>query len=526
MKNTFTVSFLVLLFAVLMSIPWLVPGCGWAALFAFVPLLMADSFAEEKHVGHFWIYQYCGFVLWNAFATFWISNATLGGGVFAVLANALQMSLVFGVFRWSRKYLHGCLPYILLVTLWVTWEKLYFNAQISWPWLVLGNAFAGTVKLVQWYEYTGTLGGSLWIWASNIAVFGILRSWRNSISYPGIALALVLLIVPPVISLNIYSRYVEKSEGTVDVLIAQPNFDPYEKFSSMSRQEQNNVLLELFSEADDSSGMMYIAPETFTGDVFLNDVEGSLTVRALNGFISDRKNSSVLLGASTYKFYPTHSAPSILARPYGNEGWIESRNSALLLGSGSEPEICHKGKLVVGVELTPFPKVFVPFDNWLSKKMGVNGLMGRDVPQEEVSALHFNGIPFGCAICYESVYGEYCTEYVKKGAEFLTVITNDAWWGDTPGYRQHFNYSRLRAIELRRDIARCGNTGLSAVIDQKGDVLSSTGWWTRTSLAGTLNRNTFKTFFVRYGDIAGRICTLLSVLLVLLSLVRFFTVEK
>ena len=142
--------------------------------------------------------------------------------------------------------------------------------------------------------------------------------------------------------------------------------------------------------------------------------------------------------------------------------------------------------------------------------------MGRCIAQKEISCLHLSGgTPFGCAVCYESVYGEYCTGYVRKGAQFLAVITNDAWWGDTPGYKQHLSYSRLRAIELRRDIARCGNTGISAIIDQRGEVLSSTPWWERTTLTGTVNLNTRQTFFVRYGDVIGRACTLLFLLLLL-----------
>ena len=142
--------------------------------------------------------------------------------------------------------------------------------------------------------------------------------------------------------------------------------------------------------------------------------------------------------------------------------------------------------------------------------------------------MHFGPerIPLGCAICYESVYGEYCTEYVKAGAELMTIITNDAWWGDTPGYRQHLNFARLRAIELRRDIARCGNTGISCLIDQRGEILEETGWWTPATLSGEVNLNSAQTAFVRHGDIVGRVCTLLFLLLAAILLVRLFVPGK
>jgi len=169
-------------------------------------------------------------------------------------------------------------------------------------------------------------------------------------------------------------------------------------------------------------------------------------------------------------------------------------------------------------------------------------VMGRDIGQKKISVLHFNDysqspifnsnfdslkikriIPIGTAICYESVYGEYCTGYVKAGAEALTVITNDAWWGNTPGYQQHLRYASLRAIETRRDIARCANTGISAIINQRGDILSESTWWQKQVLKGTINLNTKETVFVREGDVIGKLCTFLFLLLTLAIIVRIFT---
>ena len=83
-------------------------------------------------------------------------------------------------------------------------------------------------------------------------------------------------------------------------------------------------------------------------------------------------------------------------------------------------------------------------------------------------------------------------------------MTNDGWWGDTPGYRQHFNYARLRAIENRRDVVQAANTGISGFINQRGDVLARTGWWEETTLRGTINGNDALTAFVRVGDRTGR----------------------
>ena len=524
--------------ALLLSLPWLVPHTGALALVAFVPLLCADAIAEQCRVRASWIYPAATFVAWNAATTFWVCNATVGGGIFAVLANAAQMLLVWLLFRLARRKLGGVLPYVFLAAMWIAWERRYFDVQISWPWLTLGGAFAQSTRSVQWYEYTGMLGGSLWVWVANLGIFGLLEAvsdgywprWKP-LARVGAILGITLVVIGPVVASKlIFNAYEERSEATVDVLVGQPNFDPYEKFQSMTQAEQTAVLLDLFGEAlaDRPAGpLLLLAPETFTSDITLNDPDHSPTLQSFRRFMAAHPGTEMLFGASTYEIFTTHAAPTILARPYG-EGWLVGHNTALTATATGPVEIYHKSKLVVGTELTPYPKIFVPLDKWLSKLMGVSGLMGRCVGQDGVSLLHFGQerVPLGCAVCYESVYGEYCTEYVKQGAQAMTIITNDAWWGNTPGYRQHLSYARLRAIELRRDLARCGNTGISAFIDQRGEILSQSQWWNRQTLSGQINLNSEQTAFVRHGDIIGRVCTLAFLLLAAVLLLRLFVPAK
>ncbi len=527
----------VLLSSALLSVPFLVPGTGWLSLVAFVPLLRAERIASEDGMKGFCLWHYLCFALWNAATTFWVCNATVGGGMFAILANAFQMSLVFGLFRWSRKWLGGALPYILLAFAWIAWERWYLtSAQISWPWLVLGNAFARTTGWIQWYEYTGTLGGSLLVWAANLSVFGILESlasgrWKTfNLKAKSAALlgTLSLFVAPPVLSMFLKP---EPCGESLDVVIAQPNIDPYDKFGGMTQDEQNGLLLGQFADIPDSVPVLLVAPETFTGDVVTNDPSSSPTVRRFRSFLAGHPNANLLVGASSRTYLKRALRPSGTARRTGDGVWMETHNSALMLDAFSSPEIFHKSKLVVGVEMMPYPAIFRKVDDWLG------GVMGRCVGQGKASPLHFNEyapvsgdaagsdtdgsvavretVPVGCAVCYESVYGEYCTEYVRGGARLLAVITNDAWWGDTPGYVQHLSYSRLRAIETRRWIARSANTGISAIIDPSGEVVSRTSWWQPETLKGTVGLCDTRTFFVIHGDFIGRLSTFMAILLLL-----------
>ena len=545
------------LFAALSSVPFLVPGCGWVMLFAIVPLLLMDREATARGTRHFWLWHYSAFLLWNAITTFWVCNATIGGGIFACLANALQMSLVFGLYRWVKKRFCGAskgaaLPYIFLAAAWIAWEKWYLvSAQISWPWLVLGNAFARTLPLAQFYEYTGTLGGSLWVWTSNLAIFGLVSSILNgrwcgipAFSMPGFTafgsagdaakgfsakmkatvLGGVLLAVfaPAVWSLCLWGARADAPEDgrTLDVIAFQPNIDPYNKFTALTQQQQNAILEDQMRHvlsSNKDTAVLLLAPETFTYDIVPEDIGVSATYRRFVGFLKEHPEANLLFGSSTRTYLPAGPRPSQTARPMYDGRWMETHNSAVLIDSTGRADIYHKSKLVVGVEMMPYPGFFRHIDEWLG------GVMGRDIGQDSVSLLHFSAgdkdVPIGCAICYESVYGEHCAEYVRAGAELLTVITNDAWWGDTPGYRQHLSYASLRAIETRRWIARSANTGISAFIDPRGRIVASTPWWEKTSLPGTVGLSDELTFFVRFGDIPGRLSIFVFLLLLAAAIV-------
>ena len=530
---------LVMLFAVMMSVPFLVPHTGFLALFGIVPLLCMDRIATLTGKKRVWIYHYSAFVLWNAITTFWVCNATIGGGIFAVLANSLQMSTIFGLFRLSKKKFTGTLPYIFLMVTWIAWERFYFDAEISWPWLVLGNSFARTTWAIQWYEFTGSLGGSLWIWLSNLGIFGLLVSlsdgswstWNMKAKSAAVIGLAALLIAPPVISGVIGKEYKDSmhADEMLDVLIVQPNIDPYNKFQAMTQDQQNAILegmitKELEYRKDDSTAapLLVLTPETFTSDIIVGQYERSRTWRRFTALLENYPNVNMLFGASAYDYINSHEAPSYTARDLGHGLWVESHNSALMTDGSRRTEIFHKSKLVVAVEHTPYPRFFCPIDNMLG------GVMGRCVGQDEITLLNVKDtegkqIPIGCAVCYESVYGEYYTDYIRKGARAMTIITNDAWWGDTPGYRQHLSYASLRAIETRRAIARCANTGISAIISPAGEIMQPTPWWEQAVIKGQIPLRDDITFFVSHGDITGRVCSFIHWLLLLALIVRFIT---
>lgn len=529
-----------LLSACLLSAGFLFPHCGGFALVGFIPLLWMDRIASRNNQKHFFWWHYLTFVLWNAFTTFWVCNATVAGGIGAILANALQMSVIWALFRLFKRRFKGSLPYIFLVCAWIAWERFYFDAEISWPWLTLGNAFAQSHSCIQWYELAGTIGGSLWIWICNLGIFGLSvalqegkwKQFNTKARFASIA-GLTLAVAGPLAwSWIRYVTYDEHSEGKIDVCLLQPNLDPYQKFQVLSQLEQDKVITDLIEAesraADSSEVILFVAPEAITNDVVLNRPGDSRTVYSFHKAIAGIPYANMLFGASTYEFYMQEDAPSYTARPAGDGIWYENHNSAVMIDNSPRMEFYHKSRLVIGTEKMPYPRITGKIEN----AFGGN-LLGHCIGQEEVSLLNVvkrdsldNSIPVGCAVCYESIYPEHFASYVAAGAKAMTVITNDAWWGDTPGYRQHLSYSQLRAIETRRDIARSANTGISAFINQRGDIVSSTSWWERCTLNGEINLSTYITPFVKYGDVAGRLCTFLFLLLVFALGVNLITRKR
>jgi apolipoprotein N-acyltransferase len=203
----------------------------------------------------------------------------------------------------------------------------------------------------------------------------------------------------------------------------------------------------------------------------------------------------------------------------GSDIYYDSFNAAIQLDSTDNIQDYIKSKLVVGVEKMPYTQ-YLRFLKKLTLRLG--GTFRSHGTQEYRESLFAPDDSIGVAavICYESVYGEFVTEYVKAGSNYIFVITNDGWWGDTPGHRQHLGFSRLRAIETRRSIARSANTGISAFINQKGEILARTKYWVPDVITAELNANDACTFYVKHGDYIARVAYFFSLIVILYTIVR------
>lgn len=516
--------FLSLISALLLSISWPTYGIPFFIFFAFVPLLLMEQeiskFSKINKKG--WVVfglTYLAFFIWNVVTTSWLYHAKNPDGnnsllavAIPVIVNSLLMSLVFQLYYWYKKVRGTYFGLVFFVAIWLSFERFHLNWEFTWPWLNLGNAFSEYPQLIQWYDTIGATGGSFWILLINVFAFYTLRIWQagriRKDLVKNISILTAIIVLPLLISIYKYNSCQEKPVGEVTTLLLQPKLDPYnEKYSKDSLQ----ILAELLSLAEENSKTkvdFFIAPETaFPGNGSLseNGFNKSTSIAIAKEFLGKHPQSIFLTGASTHKFLFDEADTEDYSTKIQEGVWVNSYNSALQIIPNQEVEVYHKAKLVPGVEIFPYIRYLKPI---LGDAMldfgGANSSLGID-KERKVFSNRFNKAKMAPIICYESIYGEYVTDYVKNGANLLAIMTNDSWWDNTEGHKQLLSYARLRAIETRREIVRAANSGISAHINARGDILQDTFYDDRTALLVKANLLEEKSIYTKIGDLISRI---------------------
>lgn len=504
-----------MLSGLLLFAAWPVSPFTFLIFVAFLPLLWLERQGVRGKQFFGWVYL--AMVVWNVAATWWVWNASGPGSIAAFLANSLLMCLPWLGFHATRRRMGDTIGYLSLVVFWLSFEYLHLqNWGLSWPWLTLGNVFAARTGWVQWYEYTGTSGGGLWVLIVNILVFRLAWDWfymRKFVLRRALWVAGVL-VIPLLLSLLLAQaagRPANRSMASSNVVIVQPNIDPYEKISTGSFDAQLHKLLRLSESATDSNTMLLVWPETalYNENGFDEDrLKQNYFLNPVWDFLHRHPRLNLLTGIESLRIFDgKHSATAF--RIPNTDKYYESYNAAVLMDSTGPVAFYHKSKLVPGAETLP---PFLHFlDAWFDK---FGGTTGGYTGQDERTTLNEtnHGYRVAPAVCYESIYGEFMSRYVHNGADVIAIITNDGWWGNTPGYRQHESYARLRAIETRRFVVRSANTGVSCIIAPDGQVVESRPWDQAAVIRGKVWPEREQTFYVRYGDCISKVALVLAVL--------------
>lgn len=493
---------------------------------AWIPLLIVEhEVSKEREIAAkdgskgptILKYTYHTFVLWNVLVTWWVANTAFAAGIVAIWVNALLMCGPILLFSWTKRVTPN-LGYGAFIVYWICFELLHLTWEVSWSWLNLGNAWAALPSFIQWYEYTGIFGGTLWILAVNILIFNLLRKsdfffsfkklWQENIG--GVINILGLVFIPIVVSLFMYFNHEEKGRE-VEVTVVQPNFEPhYEKFR-INRREQLERFVRLSREGVTAETDYLVFPETSFRAGEKERLAQSGNIGVLRRFLQNYPNLKLVSGVSAYHVFGENEPHSNATREDIRNGetihW-EAYNAAIQLQAGQDSIPFYiKSKLVPGAETMPYPKLFAFLKPLVDK---LDGAMEGHGKQEEREAFESESGKIAPVICYESVFGDYHAGYIAAGAEAIFIVTNDGWWDNSGGHKQHLAYASLRAIETRRSIARSANTGVSCFLNQRGDILQPTEYGVEATVNGKIRMNSERTFYTIWRDIIARVALFIA----------------
>ncbi len=465
---------------------------------AFI-LLFRIGFLSDT-VREYILYAYPSLVLWNLFVTYWLMMATVAGGIAAILANALIMMipLIFAR-KLFQSSINPLLASFFAASLWVSYEFLHHNWDLAWPWLTLGNGWSNLTGAIQYISITGVYAISFWITATAALLFLYLEKGTQNLLYS----ATFIFFLFPIFSV-IAMTYNPQGEGEpIEVAIVQPNSDSYQEFGGLSSlDELVNKLLSMTGDIVTEHTDVVIWPENAIASAvpisnrYFEQIQDSL----------DTWNTTLITGTGLVDYYSQSEPPAVVRESTFGRTY-NVYNAAIHFDPNQSHHIYKKGKLVPIVERFPFVEFFQRIDlfNWVEW----GNLVGYGLGMES-NNFFVNGEKTPALICYDSVFPGWVNRFVRDGAGFITIITNDGWWGDSSGHIQHFAYARLRAIEHRRWIARSANNGISGIISPDGRVKVETEYWTEDSFTFTIYSYEEQTLYARYGEWFGFLMLLLS----------------
>ena len=483
-------------------------------------------------------YSYVVFLLFNLITLYWVGGFAHGKDAFLMLAGGALLiahPVFFLVpivaYFFVNKNLGVSIALISIPFIWVGFEWLHSLGEVGFPWLTLGNTQTYALERIQFITFTGVYGISFWIVALNAIVYFLYRKisrreWKliSSRSVVALIILIVVTLIPGIHGRVALSTASPMNRPRVRVGIIQPNLDPWKKWQASAEGQIQNYLQQS-QELVGQKPELTIWPETAIAFRILSGRYSDVFYQLRTGI--DSLGSALLTGFADMVFYDSLSAPAASKIVRGTNAHYDDFNAMMLLEPRSEKvQKYAKIKLVPFGERVPYAEKLSFLAIAIKWDVGISGWgTGRDTT---VFVLDRQGsqIPFSGMICYESIYPDLVSAFVRKGAQFLVIITNDSWWGNTSGAYQHKQCAVLRAIENRRAIARCANGGVSCLIDRFGRISEERDLYTRASIAGDVQLSTEKTFYSMYGDVFSQTCTAIGFLALSGAIVGRFKKNK
>ncbi|MFZ4620108.1 MAG: apolipoprotein N-acyltransferase [Bacteroidota bacterium] len=532
MKSFFSISsetrFLLILSistAALLSLSFPPFPLGVLACVGFVPFLILSDSIER--FGRYFRYSYLTFFLFSIFALYWVGGFTHGKDPYLMIAGAalflwepLVLSIPALVYFFVKKSLRSRYAVLTFPFIWITMEWLYALGELAFPWLTLGNTQTYQLEKIQFADITGVYGLSFWLLCINILVYFLVRVVQSGVKDKKryyLAAAIVVLYLLPDLYRPSENNFHHPENKQVTVGIVQPNIDPWSKWeganSFLSRWAQSQHYLEVIGSHVNKNTDIVVLPESA---ILLNLPAYNEQMSEFKKMV-DSLNVAVVSGYVRIQYYEPENAPPTSSAIRGTSIRYDSFNSIMYVEpKNNVVQTYSKMRLVPFAERIPYADKVSFLIEPLRWGVGIsNWGLAKD---STVFVSKSNGTKFLAMVCYESIFPEFVSQFVGKGAEFLIFTTNDSWWGNTSGARQHNQYSILRAVENRRWVVRCANGGISSFVDPMGRMFDQTSMYTEAYIQRSIEPLQQKTFYSQHGDWLARICASITALILLFSI--------
>jgi apolipoprotein N-acyltransferase len=512
---------------------------GLLACFGLVPLLLVLSELEDVRTSL--KYSYAAMLVFHLITLNWTGGYAHMRDPYMMVAGALTMTihplfcmLPLGAYAWTKRVAGQGVALAALPVYWVGYEYGHSLSEWSFPWLTLGNTQSYDLFRIQFITMTGVWGLSLWILIVNVIAFvlvsGLVRGrfvWRSRMAMGWLAGVVVLVVLPTIHGALVLSGAPPAAQGgviagqkTITVGMVQANIDPWEKWRRSPFETVQLYLEKTQRLAEGKDGPrpdIVFWPETAVTYYILTD-GGKGMLNLIRGSL-ERMRMPVLTGFQHAVFYPdSNSAPRGARRIRSTGERYDVYNAAALLQPGDSVIPWYgKMKMVPMAERVPYAEAFAFLDA-LRWDVGIGGW--RIGPGPVTFQENKTGTNFCSVICYESTFPGLVASFVRRGAEFIGVITIDSWWAKMSGAYQHHQFAIFRAVENRRWVARCAAGGISSYIDPYGRVYDATELFTERNLSRTIGRDSRHTMYTSWGDWLGAGCLIGSGVLLFGTLLR------
>jgi apolipoprotein N-acyltransferase len=518
------------------------PFKTWFFVYFGMILLLYLMLSAER-LRQAFIRGYFAMLFFNVFTLYWIGGwgnndifLKIGGAATDVI-HPFFFLVPLLIFYGIKKLYKPGFALMLFPLIWTGFEYSHNLGELAFPWIELGNTETYNIHRIQYAELVGVHGITFLICVISVMLYYLIhklysKKWKI-ISKPVIlffGVIVMMLFFPNFYSYNYlintanYERYFtpEDSSKIIKTAIIQLNINPFNKWLS-NKDSLVDSYIEKLNQSLKLNADLVVIHETSVPYYFLEDYNAYNTQKYID-FVN-LNNKPLLMGVPNIQYYPdSATAPpetevmSISSRRYG------VYNSAILLEPGqlkNEYQIHKKVKLVPFSEHAPFQR-YLPFMKKLvSWGVGISSWNPGD------SLILFNlkqgkiNVKFATLICFESVFSDYVSEGVKKGAEFLVIITNDGWWGNNGGPVQHEQFAVLRAVENRKWVVRAAQTGISCYIDPLGNIYDEIPYDTEGMTVKKIYANSDQTFYSEHGDVTGMLSYYVEILSFLLCIVLY-----